>query len=109
MHFLHILCEDMASSGSLLASETLPLCYRAEDAILAIPGIHSSSGLDTHPALPRSMRMLRRHGVHLLYEPEKYPPNNTVPASRILDSLDTIIKQHAQEKNEMSTNLPSGV
>jgi len=77
--------------------------------ILAIPGIHSSSGLDTHPALPRSMRMLRKHGVHLLYEPEMYPPNNKVPASRILDALDTIIKQHAQDKNEIRTNLPSGV
>lgn len=77
--------------------------------VLAIPGIHTSSGLDTHPALPRSMRMLRRHGVHVIYEPEMYPPNNNVPAGRILNALNTIIKHHAQGENEVRTNLPSGV
>jgi phosphopantothenoylcysteine synthetase/decarboxylase len=77
--------------------------------ILAIPGIHSSSGLDTHPALPRSLRMLRRHGIHILYEPERYPPNNKIPTERILDTLDSLMSKHAQCQNEVKTNLPSGV
>lgn len=77
--------------------------------ILAIPGIHSSSGLDTHPALPRSLRMLRRYGVQVLYEPERYPPNNKIPTERILDTLDSLISKHVQCQNEVKTNLPSGV
>ena len=77
--------------------------------IVAIPGIHSGSGLDTHAALARSFRLLKRHGVHILYEPEKYPPNNKIPAESILDTLHDVIKKHAQSKNRAEPNIPSGV
>ncbi|HLG65939.1 MAG TPA: flavoprotein [Ktedonosporobacter sp.] len=55
--------------------------------IVAVPGILSASGLDTHPAFLRSMRMLRRHGVHVLYRPDLYPPKNQVPPAAILETL----------------------
>ena len=59
--------------------------------IVAVPGIHTASGLDTHPALPRSFRLLRKYGVQILYEPENYPPNNKIPARRILNMLDEVV------------------
>ncbi|HEU5382854.1 MAG TPA: flavoprotein [Ktedonobacteraceae bacterium] len=58
--------------------------------IVAVPGVTTASGLDTHPAFVRSMRMLRRYGVHLLYEPEVYPPRNEVPDEVILESIHRI-------------------
>jgi len=77
--------------------------------IVTIPGIHKGSGLDTHAALARSLRLLKRHGVHILYEPEKYPPNNKIPAESILDTLHDVMKKHAQSKNRAEPNMPSGV
>lgn len=64
--------------------------------ILAVPGILTASGLDTHPAFLRSMRMLRKHGVHILYKPEIYPPKNQVPPEVILDELHTLIVRRYQ-------------
>jgi len=58
--------------------------------IVAVPGVTTASGLDTHPAFLRSMRMLRRYGVHLLYEPEAYPPRNEVPDTIILERVHRI-------------------
>jgi phosphopantothenoylcysteine synthetase/decarboxylase len=55
--------------------------------IVAIPCFRNGGGLDTHPALPRNLRLLRRYGVHVIYEPEKYPPQNRVPPDVILDVL----------------------
>ncbi len=55
--------------------------------IVAVPGVTTASGLDTHPAFLRSMRLLRRYGVHLLYNPEAYPPRNEVPDEIILETL----------------------
>ena len=59
--------------------------------IVAVPCFRSGSGLDTHPALPRNLRLLRRYGVQVIYEPEKYPPKNQVPADVILAALDALI------------------
>ncbi len=55
--------------------------------IVAVPGVTTASGLDTHPAFLRSMRMLRRYGVLLLYQPDVYPPRNEVPDEIILEML----------------------
>lgn len=55
--------------------------------IVAIPGVTTASGLDTHPAFLRSMRLLRKYGVHLLYNPAAYPPRNEVPDEIILETL----------------------
>ena len=55
--------------------------------VIAIPVVTTASGLDTHPAFPRSMALLREYGVSVLYEPEKYPPRNEVPAEVILRTL----------------------
>jgi phosphopantothenoylcysteine synthetase/decarboxylase len=61
--------------------------------ILAIPGVATESGLDTHPAFPRSIAQLREYGVHVIYEPEKYPLRNEVPCEVILDELHRICKE----------------
>jgi hypothetical protein len=44
--------------------------------VLAIPCMLSGSGHDTHPAFSKSIAFLSECGVHVLYEPEKYPPKN---------------------------------
>ncbi len=59
--------------------------------IVAVPCILSNSGLDTHPAFPRSLEQLRDYGVHMLYEPDTYPPKNEVPWEVILETLHRII------------------
>lgn len=55
--------------------------------IVAIPCVLTNSGLDTHPAFPRTLAQLREYGVHVIYEPEKYPPKNEVPWDVILETL----------------------
>jgi phosphopantothenoylcysteine synthetase/decarboxylase len=59
--------------------------------IVAVPCFRTGGGLDTNPAFKRSVRMLRRYGVDVFYEPETYPPKNRVPAEEILKRLDQII------------------
>lgn len=61
--------------------------------IVAVPCFRSGSGLDTHPALPRNLRLLRRYGIQVLYEPETYPPKNQVPPEIILAALHALIDQ----------------
>ncbi len=61
--------------------------------IVAIPCFKTGGGLDTNPAFLRSVRMLRRYGVHVIYEPELYPPKNQVPANVVLDELHRLISQ----------------
>ena len=61
--------------------------------IVAVPCVLTGSGLDSHPAFFRSMDFLRDCGVHVLYEPEKYPPKNEVPWEVILDELHFLCKK----------------
>ena len=61
--------------------------------IVAIPCVLTASGLDSHPAFPRSIAQLREYGVHVIYEPEKYPPKNEVPWEVILETLHQITEQ----------------
>ncbi len=55
--------------------------------IVAVPCFKTGGGLDTNPEFLRSIRMLRRYGVRVIYEPEHYPPKNQVPADIILNEL----------------------
>lgn len=55
--------------------------------ILAVPVVTTNSGLDSHPAFARSMALLREYGVSVLYDPQKYPPRNEIPAEIILQAL----------------------
>ena len=64
--------------------------------ILAIPVVRKGGGLDEHPAFMRSLRMLRKYGIHILYQPETYAPRNEVPSEVILEELHTFVK-HAQK------------
>jgi phosphopantothenoylcysteine synthetase/decarboxylase len=59
--------------------------------IVAVPCVLTNSGLDAHPAFPRSIAQLREYGVHVLYEPDKYPPKNEVPWEIILETLHQIM------------------
>lgn len=60
--------------------------------IVAVPCFKTGGGLDTNPAFPRSVRFLRRAGVHIIYEPDRYPPKNWVPPEVILSVLDDVMK-----------------
>jgi phosphopantothenoylcysteine synthetase/decarboxylase len=55
--------------------------------IVAVPCVLTDSGLDSHPAFSRSIAQLREYGVHVIYEPERYPPKNEVPWNIILETL----------------------
>jgi len=54
--------------------------------IIAVPV--TGEGLSYHPALLRSIRMLRRCGVHVLYEPEVSPLAQNDPVAVILSALE---------------------
>lgn len=53
--------------------------------IVAIPVF--SGGLDTNPAIKRSIKILKRYGVSVFYHPDVYPPCNDVPPATILETL----------------------
>ena len=61
--------------------------------IVAVPCVLTNSGLDTHPAFPRSIAQLSEYGVHVIYEPGKYPPKNEVPWNIILETLHRITRK----------------
>jgi hypothetical protein len=53
--------------------------------ILAVP--RASKELAQEPAFLPALTILRQRGVHVLYEPDLYPPNNAVPWDVVLDTL----------------------
>ena len=59
--------------------------------ILAIPLIRKGGGLDTHPAFARSLRLLKKYGVHVFYEPDLYPPRNEMTDEGILRELRSML------------------
>lgn len=61
--------------------------------ILAVPTFRTGGGLDLHPAFPRSLELLRSYGVHVLYQPETYPPRNHIPPKVLLETLEQIIQR----------------
>jgi phosphopantothenoylcysteine synthetase/decarboxylase len=63
--------------------------------IVAVPCFRAGSGLDTHPALPRNLRLLRRYGVQVIYNIEQYPPKNQVPPTVILATLNKLKEERA--------------
>lgn len=60
--------------------------------VLAVPVVTTNSGLDSHPAFARSLAQLREYGVAVLYDPERYPPRNEVPAEIIFQTLIRLIE-----------------
>jgi phosphopantothenoylcysteine synthetase/decarboxylase len=59
--------------------------------IVAVPCFMTGGGLDTNPAFQRSIRILRRYGVRVIYRPDLYPPRNQVPAHVILEELESLL------------------
>jgi phosphopantothenoylcysteine synthetase/decarboxylase len=57
--------------------------------IIAVPV--TGEGLNSHPALVRSIRMLRRYGVHVLYEPEASPLQGKDASAMILSLLEKYV------------------
>ncbi|GCE50942.1 flavoprotein [Thermosporothrix hazakensis] len=54
--------------------------------ILAVPVVRRGK-LAEHPAFPQSLKLLTEYGIHVLYEPEQYPPRNEVPGEIIVQEL----------------------
>jgi hypothetical protein len=61
--------------------------------IVAVPCLGTGNGLDQHPAFVENLEKLRLWGVRVLYQPEKYPPKNAIPASIVLEELDRLIAE----------------
>lgn len=59
--------------------------------ILAIPVVREGK-LAAHPAFPRSLRMLRRYGVHVFYDTEKHSPRNERSSQNIIDELQRLME-----------------
>lgn len=77
-------------------SDTLALGLLSEytglkKTIVAVPCFRTGGGLDTNPAFRRSVRLLRKYGACVLYEPHLYPPKNQIPPSVILKELHACI------------------
>jgi hypothetical protein len=68
--------------------------------IVTVPCFRIGGGLDGHPAFFRSLQMLRDYGVHVLYEPDSYPPKNQIPGDVILEELHETARKHAQHGNK---------
>src|SRR5450759_802666 len=68
--------------------------------IVTVPCFRIGGGLDGHPAFFRSLQMLRDYGIHVLFEPDTYPPKNQIPASVILEVLNEMIREHTQRSNK---------
>ncbi|GLV59812.1 hypothetical protein KDH_66360 [Dictyobacter sp. S3.2.2.5] len=66
--------------------------------IVAVPCFKTGGGLDTNPAFKRSLRLLRKYKIHVLYEPQLYPPKNRVPPEIILATLNDVIYEKAHNK-----------
>lgn len=58
--------------------------------IIAIPCVPEIS-LARHPAFPRSIAMLQEYGVHVIYEPDTYPPMNNVPWDVMLQRVSSAL------------------
>jgi hypothetical protein len=72
--------------------------------IVAVPCFKTGGGLDTNPAFKRSLRMLRRYGICILYQPDLYPPKNQVPADIILEALDDLIERKRTKAEKERTS-----
>jgi phosphopantothenoylcysteine synthetase/decarboxylase len=59
--------------------------------ILAFPVVREGK-LAAHPAFPRSLHILRRYGVHVLYDTEKYSPRNERSNQDIVDELQRLME-----------------
>jgi hypothetical protein len=67
--------------------------------IVAVPYVRTDAGPDNHPAFAKSLAFHRAYGVHMLYEPQKYPPRNDGPRDVVLPALHETFKEHAQRRN----------
>lgn len=61
---------------------------RGSPPIVAVP--YLKLDLAAHPAFPKSIQFLQENGVHVLYDPEKYPSPVIVPWEVVLDELHRI-------------------
>lgn len=62
--------------------------------MVAVPGVATDSGLDSHPAFQRSLDKLREYGVRVVYDPDRCPshPRNLVPCAVIMEELDSQVR-----------------
>ena len=67
--------------------------------IVAVPNFYVFD-MGRHPAISKSIATLRECGMHILYEPETYPPSNTIPWDLVLDELHRICKNSQEENRE---------
>jgi hypothetical protein len=84
--------------GDTLATSIL--CeYLGEDIpIMAAPCLKAA--LARHPAFPKSVRMLKKWGVQILYDPQRYISPQIVPHADVLSALSGL---SASQRTHMNT------
>jgi hypothetical protein len=89
--------------GDTLATSIL--CeYLGEDIpIVVAPCLKAA--LARHPAFPKSVRMLKKWGVQILYDPRRYVSPQIVPYADVLSSLSA---QYASHTMQMDTRQAPG-
>jgi phosphopantothenoylcysteine synthetase/decarboxylase len=76
--------------GDTLASSLLCECLgRGTPPIVLVPCLKMD--LVRHPAFPKSIALLREHGVHVLHEQERYPSPLMVPQEEIISTLQVLV------------------
>lgn len=60
--------------------------------IVTVPCVPAFS-LARHPAFAKSVALLREYGVHVVYDPDKYPPMNNVPGEELLRIVNVAIAE----------------
>lgn len=61
---------------------------RVETPIIAVP--YLKLDLANHPAFLKNITLLKEYGVHILYDPEKYPSPLIIPWQVILDEVQRV-------------------
>ncbi len=66
--------------------------------IVAVPCVNQNH-LARHPAFTKSLTMLKEYGVHVIYQPDMYPPRNEVPWTIILEELEKQYNRRIKQSN----------
>jgi phosphopantothenoylcysteine synthetase/decarboxylase len=89
--------------GDTLATSIL--CEYLGDDLPIVVALCLKAALARHPAFPKSVRMLKKLGVQILYEPKRYVSPAIVPYADVLSALTA---QRASQRTRMNTRPMSG-
>jgi phosphopantothenoylcysteine synthetase/decarboxylase len=89
--------------GDTLATSIL--CEYLGDDIPIVAAPCLKAALARHPAFPKSIRLLKKWGVQILYDPRRYVSPQIVPHADVLSALSA---QYASHRMQMDTRQVPG-